>query len=50
MEQTGHIFISHASQDDNIADRVYMALQASGIDAWLDHVVIQAGDNWDKAN
>jgi hypothetical protein len=36
-------FISHASQNLNVAEAIFDALAKSGIDAWLDHKSIQVG-------
>lgn len=43
-------FISHSTEDDAIADRVFSALIKVGVDAWVDHInKINYGENWQKA-
>jgi hypothetical protein len=46
MEQIGHVFISHAARDNEIARRVYDTLKAAGIKAWLDQLEIRPGVDW----
>jgi serine/threonine protein kinase/tetratricopeptide (TPR) repeat protein len=41
------VFISHSTTDDVIVRRVYEALAAAGINAWVDHINgIGPGDRW----
>ena len=46
MERTDHVFISHTSRDDEIAQRVHDVLEAAGINSWLDQIDVQPGDEW----
>lgn len=39
------IFISHASEDKALARRLESELKTSGVDVWVDHAFIRAGDN-----
>ncbi len=42
-----HIFVSHATADDARVSAIHNALQAAGIEAWVDHEdAIGPGDNW----
>jgi hypothetical protein len=43
----GPVFISHASEDNDITKRIYDALISDGIDAWVDFEKLNAGDQWD---
>jgi hypothetical protein len=44
------IFISHATKDDPSVDRIYQALAAANLPAWVDHInAISAGDDWHQA-
>ena len=41
------IFVSHSTTDDAHASRIHHALEAAGIDAWVDHEDgIGPGDRW----
>lgn len=40
------VFISHATQDDAAAKRIYEALTAAGIRCWLDNVDIKPETDW----
>jgi hypothetical protein len=42
------VFISHATHDNPVANRIYDALTASGIRAWLDNVDIDPQTDWLK--
>lgn len=42
------VFISHSSQDDEVVERVRGALVAGKVNAWVDHIYIQPGDDWDQ--
>jgi TolB-like protein/Flp pilus assembly protein TadD len=44
---TGAVFISYASQDTDAAVRICEALQAFGVDVWLDKSALMGGDAWD---
>ncbi|MDE1984167.1 MAG: TIR domain-containing protein [Gammaproteobacteria bacterium] len=41
------VFLSYASEDFAAAERVAAALQAAGIEVWLDKSEIRGGDAWD---
>src|SRR5689334_16936015 len=43
------IFVSHATADDETANRIIAALEAAGIEIWVDHEAIHAGGNWRTA-
>jgi hypothetical protein len=42
------VFISHATQDDSVAEKIYESLLESGIRAWLDNVDIDPQTDWLK--
>jgi hypothetical protein len=42
------VFLCHASEDKEAAKRVSDALQANGIDTWLDRNELRGGDQWDQ--
>ena len=44
---TGSVFLSYASQDAGAAARICEALQAVGVDVWLDKSALRGGDAWD---
>ena len=44
----GAVFISYASEDAAPAGRIAAALQASGMEVWLDKTVLRSGDAWDQ--
>jgi TolB-like protein/Flp pilus assembly protein TadD len=44
---TGSVFLSYASQDAGAAARICEALQAVGVDVWLDTSALRGGDAWD---
>ncbi|MBL8156578.1 MAG: TIR domain-containing protein, partial [Anaerolineae bacterium] len=42
-----HIFVSHATPDDARVSAIHDALQAAGLEVWVDHEdAIGPGDNW----
>lgn len=42
-----HIFVSHATADDDMVTRIHNTLEAAtGRELWVDHKDIQPGDNW----
>ena len=43
------IFLSYASQDEEIAARIATALRAAGLDVWFDKNELRGGDAWDAA-
>jgi TolB-like protein/Flp pilus assembly protein TadD len=45
---TGAVFLSYASQDVEAARRICEALQAAGIEVWLDQSELRGGDAWDR--
>jgi Predicted integral membrane protein len=42
------VFISYGSQDAEAAGRICEALQATGIEVWLDRAALRGGDSWDS--
>ena len=42
------VFICHVSADKPVARKVSEALQASGINTWLDENELRGGDSWDE--
>ncbi|MBZ0296278.1 MAG: toll/interleukin-1 receptor domain-containing protein, partial [Anaerolineae bacterium] len=40
------VFISHATRDNAVANRIYERLTEAGIRCWLDNVEIQPGADW----
>lgn len=45
--KAGAIFVSYARDDIAVARRIAQALNAAGLDVWLDLGQLQAGDAWD---
>src|SRR6516225_9367196 len=45
---TGAVFLSYASQDQEAAQRICMALRAAGIEVWFDQSELRGGDVWDQ--
>jgi TolB-like protein/cytochrome c-type biogenesis protein CcmH/NrfG len=46
---TGAVFLSYASQDAAVAQRICAALRAAGIDVWFDQSELRGGDAWDQS-
>lgn len=42
------VFISHAHEDAEIASRLFVALQKSQFEPWLDRECLAGGEDWDK--
>jgi len=42
------VFISYAREDEDLASRVYDALQKASFEPWLDRESLGGGDDWDK--
>jgi Tol biopolymer transport system component len=42
------VFISYASEDTEAASRIAAALEAAGIEVWLDKTILRTGDAWDQ--
>jgi hypothetical protein len=42
------VFIAYASEDELAAMRLYVDLQAAGMDPWLDQMKLMPGQNWRK--
>lgn len=40
------VFISYASQDRVVADRIREALELHGYECWIDHKDINPSENW----
>jgi TolB-like protein/Tfp pilus assembly protein PilF len=45
---TGAVFLSHASQDAEPAQRICEALRDAGIEVWFDKSELRGGDAWDR--
>ncbi len=43
------MFLSHASQDAEAANRICEALRAAGIEVWFDQSELRGGDVWDQS-
>jgi TolB-like protein len=43
------VFLSYASQDAEVAQRLCNALRAAGIDVWFDQSELRGGDAWDAS-
>jgi len=46
-EARGAVFVSHASEDAEAAQRLGESLRAAGIEVWLDQSELRGGDAWD---
>ena len=42
------VFLSYASEDVAVAERIATALRAAGIDTWFDRSELRGGDAWDR--
>jgi TolB-like protein/Tfp pilus assembly protein PilF len=42
------VFLSYASEDAAVAERICNALRAGGIEVWLDQSELRGGDAWDQ--
>ncbi len=42
-----HVFISHATKDDAVVDKIFDALDKAGIDTWVDHKRLKPSDDWE---
>jgi len=42
------VFLSYASEDEAVAQRICAALRAAGIDVWFDRSELRGGDAWDQ--
>jgi adenylate cyclase len=42
------VFLSYASQDADLAERICEALRATGIEVWFDRSELRGGDVWDQ--
>jgi TolB-like protein len=47
-ESNTAVFLSYTSQDAEAAKRICAALQAGGIEVWLDQSALRGGDAWDQ--
>ena len=47
-ESSSAVFLSYASQDEEAAKRVAIALRAAGIEVWFDQSELRGGDAWDQ--
>jgi TolB-like protein/Tfp pilus assembly protein PilF len=48
-EPSRAVFLSHASQDAEAAQRICEALRAAGIEVWFDQSELRGGDAWDQS-
>src|SRR5690348_6285542 len=46
---SGAVFLSHASQDVEAAQRICAALRGAGIEVWFDQSELRGGDAWDQS-
>ncbi|HYM43631.1 MAG TPA: TIR domain-containing protein [Steroidobacteraceae bacterium] len=46
---SGAVFLSHASQDVEAAQRICAALRGAGIEVWFDQSELRGGDAWDRS-
>jgi TolB-like protein/Flp pilus assembly protein TadD len=46
-EPSNAVFLSYASQDAQVAQRICEALRSSGIEVWFDQSELRGGDAWD---
>jgi TolB-like protein/Flp pilus assembly protein TadD len=42
------VFLSYASEDAEVAERIATALRAAGVDVWFDKSELRSGDIWDR--
>ena len=47
-ELTGAVFISYASEDAEVAQRICDALKSASIEVWFDQSELRGGDAWDN--
>jgi pimeloyl-ACP methyl ester carboxylesterase len=47
-EPSHAVFLSYASQDSEVAQKICEALRASGLEVWLDRSELRGGDAWDQ--
>lgn len=45
---SGAVFLSYASQDTSVAERIAGALRGAGIEVWFDRSELRGGDAWDQ--
>src|SRR5450432_1653595 len=48
-EASSAVFLSHASEDGEAAQRICNALRAAGIEVWFDQNELRGGDAWDQS-
>lgn len=49
MSEPSHaVFLSYASQDAQVAQKICEALRAAGIEVWFDQSELRGGDAWDQ--
>lgn len=50
MAESSHaVFLSYASEDAQVAERICEALRGAGIEVWFDRSELRGGDAWDQA-
>src|ERR1700681_3077082 len=42
------VFLSYASQDAEVAQRICAALRQAGLEVWIDQSELRGGDAWDE--
>jgi TolB-like protein/Tfp pilus assembly protein PilF len=47
-EPSRAVFLSYASQDADVAEKICAALRAKGIEVWFDRSELVGGDSWDQ--
>jgi len=47
-EASHAVFLSYASQDAEVAQRICAALRSAGIEVWFDQSELRGGDAWDR--
>lgn len=46
--EAGAVFLSYASDDVEVVERIKTALEAAGVDVWFDKNRLGMGDDWDR--
>jgi TolB-like protein/Flp pilus assembly protein TadD len=44
----GAVFLSYASEDAAVAERIAVTLRSAGIEVWFDKSELRGGDSWDR--
>ncbi len=48
-EPSRAVFLSYASQDAEVAQKICEALRAAGVEVWFDKSELRGGDAWDQS-